>query len=340
MPVPIGSVVASPTTINHFYGGLDGLFAQMFSNYLTAYTRAWIRDLFRVVPMDAAYMVAQGWFSVPTPGPFLRGEGLVDDGFNEFTYTLFAFDYRTPRLKWHINDLDDSRAPVGIRERVEEAARELAKYQERVLPELLTASASTFLHPQTSFVTPLGSTGLYNTAHAYEGQVLNNVVDGSGPGLNGVIQDFWKVRRRFREMLGSNGLPYWAGDAEDNVKWDIIAPPEMEQVINALFRSEFVLQGGATASTTNFTRDAFGGLAQAHILETLSDEDDWYVFRKTENMNYKPFVEGNRKEIERKQWTRFDSDWSKQTHEEAVQWWMRKAFGVGSPFISVKVFNA
>ena len=336
MANPIGSVLASPDTLNHFYNGLHDIFMNVFSNHSNATTRSWIKRKFYQMPFTGNYEVAQGWFAVPVPEPFVRGAGLTDDGFDEFTYTLYVHDYRTPRLKWHINDLNDSRAPMSMKTRAEDAGRELAKYMEYVIVGLLTASVGQYLHPNTSFTTPLGSSSLFNASHTYNGQTLNNIVITGGVTIGAISSAYWRIRKAFSNMLTSNGRPYWNRDEETEVRWDIWIPVALEEQFNIVSRGSMVALNGGTAPSTNVTMDVFGNKTELHVLELLTSATDFYVFRETNNDGMKPFVEGNRLDIERKQWTRFDSDWSKKTHEEGIQWWMRKAYGSGVPFTAVK----
>ena len=338
MPVPIGSVEALATTVNHFYPDLKSEFVTTFDNRETE--PEWIRKLFRGAEVTGAYESFHAWGSSPLPLPLERGQYLHDSGFEEYILTLYVHDYATPRLTWHINDVQDSRAPKSLKDRAQDSSKKLGDLKKFTIPELLAGSASTFLHPEVSFTNIFGGTGLFSSSHSYNGQTLDNSIAGDGTAAGNIIDDIWEVRQTFRQMVDTLGRTYWDQEAEGNTSWCIIIPEQLEQVFSQVLKSELLVPAGATAPASNYTRDVFGDKVQVKILETLTDTDNWFVVRQpadAEGMT--PFIWGERKGLEVKTWLMGNSDWSKETHQEGLQWWRRDLIGVHIPQTAVVVTN-
>ncbi len=81
MANPVGSVVASPTTVNEFYGELADHLVSTFHEKRNE-VRPFIRNSFMSLDDDGSkpYIVEHGRFAQPLPGPMQRGEGVEDAG--------------------------------------------------------------------------------------------------------------------------------------------------------------------------------------------------------------------------------------------------------------------
>ncbi len=164
MPVPIGSVEALATKVNHFYPELMATFSDMFNKKRAA--PSWVDEWFVKESTVGAYFSAQVWLAPPLPVPFIRGMGLQKAGFGELAYTVYVYDYTTPQMTWHMHDRDDSRAPQDLKVKVTQTAEYLRELPEQVFFELLTEATGTRLHPQVSYANIFGGTGLYDDSRA------------------------------------------------------------------------------------------------------------------------------------------------------------------------------
>jgi len=339
MPVtPVGAVEALATTVNHFYPDLNSEFIGVFDR--REEEPSWINDLFINAAGDKAFVNFHAWGAAPLPLPVSRGAYIHEGGFGEYTLTVYPYEYATPKISWHVNDVKDSRAPKSLVDRAHEAAKNLAMLRKFVIPELLGGAAVTFLHEDVSFTNIFGGTGLYSNSHSYNGQTLDNIATGSGTSAGNIIDDLWTVRQAYRDMVNDVGRTYWEQEGEKKTKWTILVPPELEKVFNTVLRSELIVPAGATAPASNYTRDVFGDLVEIHVLETLSDTNDWHVIRSPQDSaNMRPFLWAERAGIETIQWLISNSDESRESRHEAIMWLRRGFIGIGMPHTAVQVSN-
>lgn len=333
MATPIGAVNAAPDTLNHFYGALDTVIANLFGPGEDTTQQTWIDDWFQVVSMDSAYLVGHDWLAAPVAGPEIRGVGWSDDGFDELTYQLFKFAYRTKRFVMNRDDLADSRAPVSMRARAEEGVIELKRYRERVFPELLEATTGTFLHPEVAHTAFLGTASLYSTTHTVGSQSMSNQLTLSGVGVGNIINDIWQARSAFRAMLNSNGIYYWSG-AQGKPMMQFVIPRQIEQAFAAARLSEMLTPAASTSASSNYTKQDVDFTYE--VLETLTSATNWYVLRKGGGRSkQRPFVTGSSSAPERFDWN-FGSDFTNGTNAIGFGWRMRVPFGAGSSFHTIK----
>lgn len=336
----IGAVLRSVTTVNHFYPDLDAAFSRMFDTARRTKPRSWLMDLFRRVTIPGAYWTTHAWASVPVPGPAPRGQGIRDAGFDEFSYTLYPFDYHTPRLTWHIHDVRDSRAPRSLTAQAETAGNHLAAYPDLAINDVLTQTPSGVdggLDNETDFTTIFGSAGVFNNSHTYNGQTLDNILSRTGLQVGQIANDLYEIYNLFMSMVDTEGQPYWLQESSESARWLIVIPKELKAVFDALFGQQLWLESGALSATSNWVRDIFGDKVTVKVLDRLSNTQDWYVFRVTENDGAKPFIFAEKDGVERDEWLKGQSDWSKSTLKEGMRWRRRMAFGAGEPFCCVKM---
>lgn len=337
MAFPTGAVIRDPERLNHFYRDLAGVFADAFSMKRENAPKSYIMDLHQQVSIEGPYLTDQGWYAVPLPGPFPRGTGVTDASVGEFTYTLHPYEYATPRLPVNRRDERDSNAPKSLRALMQETADYLVNYPELTFPEMLAGSASTFLDPNVSFTTFVGSTGVFNNAHSYQGQTHDNIVSKTISNLSDMIDGWYDAIQVLDDAVSSNGRPYWDATKTQNVRYSVVIPTELRQIMNALVYSEMPLQGGNTSST-NYFKAVFGEKAEFHVNADLTDANDHYIFRVgDEGSMLKPFVFGEKEGIRVETWENGTSDWAKENQAEGMRYIRDMAFGAGNFFCAVKI---
>lgn len=327
--------------VNGFYPELHSTFVSLFDNHYKAATEEWIMRLFRRETVDGAYFSAQTYLNAPLPQPRYVGNEPVLGGFGELTYTLYVKDYETKKLQWAVNAFDDVRAPKHPRERVEDAARYLARYPHFAFDELLLGSATTYLHAETDFTTIFGSTGLFSNSHSYGGQTLDNLLGGTGTLVGNIVDDIYTGQRTFDDMVDSNGRPFWDSDRTQRSQWLFVIPNALRQAFDQAFKQRLFLESAATAPSHNYLMDVFGQRVEIQQHQPLADDDDWYMFRVgQESDGLQPFVLIERKGVTPKYWRMADgNDEALRTHMEAIQWWRRIGFGIGVPLTAAKFVN-
>lgn len=340
MTIPINAMQPLATVVNPYYPELHSTFVDYFENHYKSAVEDWISKLFRIESVDGAYFSAQTYMNAPLPLPRINGMEPVLGGLDSLSYTLYIQDYWTPKLQWEVNALQDERAPLSFRTRIEESARNLARLQHFVFDELLLASASTYLHPETSFTTIFGSTGLFSNSHTYAAQTLDNLLAGTGIDVGNIIDDVYTIQQTFDAMTDSVGRPFWDSVKTQRARWLFVIPNALRQVFDQAFKQRLMLESGATAPSSNYMMDIFGDRVQIEQHQPLSDTNDWYAFRVSENDGLLPFVMADRKGVTPKFW-RMDegNDEALRTHMEAVQWWRRAGFGYLMPHTAAKMVN-
>lgn len=338
MPVPIGSVEALATVVNHFYPELMATFADIFNKKRAA--PSWVDEWYVKESTDGAYFSAHAWLAPPLPIPFIRGMGLQKAGFGELAYTLYVYDYTTPQMTWHMHDRDDSRAPQDLKVKVTQTAEYLRELHEQVFFELLTETTGTRLHPQVSYANIFGGTGLYDDAHSYGGQAYDNNLAGTGTSTANMTDDMYTLRAWMWDTVTSNGDPYWDPSSVEGVDWQFVIPVELEQVFNKLFTQTLSLEGGTVGASSNYIKTLFGDKTKVNVYQRLTNTTDWYARLTSESQGTaRPFIQVTRKGVTAQNWNEGNSDWTRETLMEAIRWYSRYAFGVGNPFVSAKVNN-
>lgn len=339
MAIPGGAVSRAAGTINHFFPDIDPYLSRIFIRS-TAEVNPLFNKVVHRMTIKGAYGVFQGFYDAGDPSPMNRGEGITDGGFDEFSKVIYPHQYKTDRIPIHRSDQRDSQAPVKPSEVAQQQMKKLATYENRILAELLVQSATTYLHPDTDFTTWNGSASLFSSSHSFNGQTLDNSVAGTGSTASAWIDDWYSVKLARNEMPDDHGNPYWGEEAEENVSAILIAPPEREQQLAELMKSELIVQAGATAPSTHYSRDAWRGQIESHLLNRLTDNNNWFVLFVNEGDNLKPFVFGEKEAIRREEWKNQTSDWAKRTQQEGERY--LREFGVinGSIHHALTVTNA
>lgn len=333
----IGAAVRDATVLNHFYPEFESTLSLLFARYNEEQT--WQKELFREESTQHAYYTLHVWLSPPNPMPFPRGTPLKSKGFGELTMQVPVEDFATNLMEWHVNDMADSRAPRNMRDQVDIGMKRLMNYKDFVLPELLTGTASTYLPPGFTFNTIFGSTGAFSSSHTYNGQTWDNSVGGSGTSAPALIDDLWVMIRTFQGAVDSEGNPYYNADDVENSRYTIICPKELLQAFSQALKSEMILEGGATASSSNYTKTAFGGQIQVKVFSRLTDTNNWYVARTDSNLKEKLFAEGIRQGLETQQWNQANSDVARADRIEAVRGIRRLAYAICNPLAGMEFTN-
>jgi hypothetical protein len=298
---------------------------------------AWMKRLYRTIECPGAYELLHGFQAPALPSPMNRGEGIRDSGFGEFTLSLIPATYKTDRIPLHHDDKRDSMAPVSLQEVAEQAIQWLAAYEVLVFHELIEATPSTYLSNDHNLQTMFGGTALYSDSHSYFGQTLDNNLASSGNSLDAVRQDLWLAILRRREFVDSNGIPFQLAMDEDQFTMTMIVPPERQEVVNALMRSDLVLQGGATAPSSNYTRDYFKGKVEAHVWDLITDADAKYLFFTSDMQDAAPLIMCEKEGLQRQEWREEQSDWARATRMEGMRGIRALLFGLGHIWTTIKI---
>lgn len=338
MPIPAGATDRTAGVVGHFFPEIDPRFARHYMRARSTVPEA-ISALFYTIPVpeQRAYVVLQGWFERGRPRRINRGQPVTDAGFTGFTQTIYAHQYGTDRYPIHRSDDRDSNAPVKPRDVAKESAKWLGQLELWVLPELLAGAVSTELHEDTDLTNELGGSGLYSNSHSVDGQTLDNIVSGTGTTFQAWKDDYYSAVLLFDTMPAPNGRAYWGDDVSEDRAMTLLAPKERRETLHEILKSTLVLQGGATAPSSNFLRDVMNGKITPHISTALSDTDDWYLFLTQEDL--RPFVKAEKEGIRMEEWRNKTSDWAKTTQQEGERHLVEVGFTIGAIPCAVAIQN-
>ena len=337
MSDPIGAVLRDATALNHFYPELEPTLAMLFARFNEE--QSWQKDLFRQETVTGAYYTLHAWMSPPNPSPFPRGQAIHSSGFGELTMQVAVENYKTDLMRWHRDDLADSRAPLSLRAQAELGMKRLMNYKDFVLQELLLGTASTYLTPGFAFNNIFGGTGLFSSSHSYNGQTWDNSQPGSGTSAAALIDDLWTLIKNFQGAVDSEGNPYFTASEVEEARYCIVIPDDLLQAFSQALKSEFLLEGGATAPSSNYTRTVFAAQMQLKVYQRLTDANNWYIFRTDIGTNERPFAEGSREGFRTQNWTESNSDDSRKTLYEGIRGVRRIAYAIGNPLYAQEVTN-
>lgn len=276
--------------------------------------------------------------SMPVPELWRRGDPIPTEATGSKRFSIVNYTY-AKRIPWHREDREDTL--IGdVLPRVRTLAKRMALVAPKAATELLVASAS--LLPAIPNA-PDGVAMFYATdgdGNARFGYSGGNIVTGTGVTAATITVDFYSCLTAFASFEDTKGEPYFDPNIGSE-EYLIIAPLALRSAMIEAFKAEIVYSVGGSTYAAGVSNLAMASGAKIKFLFTsrLTDVKDWYIFRG--DAEVKPLFELERRPVaeESALAEANNSDHTRNTGMEYVQFSRRNGYGINVPFGAIKVNN-
>jgi hypothetical protein len=262
-----------------------------------------------------------------------RGEVITSEEFEAIGFNVTTLDWGL-RISWHENDRQDDKIN-GLFSRAQDGGASFAILAERVFFQILLAATDNDLMP--------------SIPNAPDGVAIHSATDGDGAarfGLSGgniqtgtgvaspdaIRTDFFGAVSRFARFQDGKGQPLLdSGVVDQGVT--LIYNAANEKVVAEAFKQSRTLQGGA--AVTNIVLDS-GLKVNLWPTQRITD-NDMFVF--LDGTPIKPIFELERMALRETFANMDNSDVSRDTGVEYLQWKARHGYGINIPYATVKINN-
>lgn len=267
-----------------------------------------------------------------------RGSTVPMDAFDSVQWSVQVHNFAR-RVAWHKDDRADDQIQM-LMETARRAGRSAALTPERMFFDMLTGSTNFLPAVPTA---PDGAAFFATTdgggANRF-GVSSGNLLSGSGvTSVSAILTDYYNAIEQFKLMQDGKGQPLHSDDVLD-AGVVIIHGAALTEAFEEAFlqkRQGIVLGTDAGTTPSNIVQDA-SRTVQLWGTQRVSD-NDWFVFLK--NPPKKATFTLDREGV--KEYTSLEgdnnSDRTRDTGEEYVQWEMRQGAGIALPYSAVKVNN-
>lgn len=318
----------------------NGLRTEFADTYMAINNRTADSRLAEVMDLGIGATNRQHEFAYFEAAPHMdywrRGDTIPTDAFKsvQFSVPVYTWGRRVP---WHKEDRKDDQTQ-SLFEMARMAGQSAALLPQRFFFDLLQGTTSTLP------AIPLAPDGaaLYATTAGGSprfGATNGNLLTGTGTTISTVLTDYYNAIEQFKLYQDGKGQPLLSDDMIDQGviiihgagNTDLFEQAFMQQ------RQGFDLGGGAGVTPSNRVLDA-NRRVTLWGTQRIAD-NDWYVFLKAAPK--KPMFMLDREGVT--EYTSLEgdnnSDHTRNTGEEYVQWERRAGAGIALPFGTIKINN-
>lgn len=343
MSTPIGAVIRNPEAISHFTKNHAGVFSMIF-NEKRAQPRSWITRLFGEFPIDGAWATDHAWGALPLMRPFYLGNPVRDVGVVDYTIKLLPHQYHVGRIVVNRRDKRDSKAPQSIESKMREPANAAARHEEVVFFELQAGAASEYLHRDVSFDNIFGGTGLFSNSHTYNGETLDNIVTKTITTPSSFFDAFYLAANVWDDARSDNGDEYWDYQKLEDSEIIIVVPTSLRQVVSQAVNSPMIHLGSNSGAATNYWREIFNSDKVQVVGSQKVTDGKVRAYRVStgdaDRVDLKPYYKAMVEGVRVKEWRETNSDWSKATEQEGIDFLIDCAYVPGNPLTAVEIAPA
>jgi hypothetical protein len=302
---------------------------QMFPVYRKQQEKL-IRMLPQVDLREATYPFKE---SVPFPTLWNYGTPRNYQTFKDKSISLgiVPYDLTIPWSHW--DELDDQLG--DLRTHVQMAVQRFMQLPDVLAAEYINGTAS--YNP--SLLTSYDGSSLFSATNgdgdARLGATGGNIITGSGATAAGLIADLAAVQQRALKFVDpTSSKPIFAADDVKYQKMFVIAPPELNAVLQKVSQAEMIWQsGGTVASETNYLKGTFEWDLNSYLTTTKS----FYVV--LQHSFWRPFAYRGPEKVESIISDISNSDHAREYNEFALYTSIRARLGVFFPGTIFKVNN-
>lgn len=318
----------------------DGLRTEFWDTYAAVNNRMSDSLLPQVMNLNVPAMNREHTFAYPQSAPhwtlWPRGGEIVSKGFDFISYDVAVYEWgrRVPWLKW---DKDDEQTGT-LMDMARMAGESAALLPEEMFFDLLTnGNSSTPLLPAIP-TAPDGSAFFATTAGgvARFGATNGNLLTGGGTTSAQILTDFYDAIVQFMKFQDTEGKPL-LGRSVLEQGFILIHPVELTEAMETAFRQK-QQDGGSSASVSNIIADT----AKRVTLwpsPRLTDANDWYLFLANPPKEQTFYLDREGVQEETSLMEDNNSDLTRRTAEESIQWWNRGGAAISVPYGAIKTTN-
>ena len=273
--------------------------------------------------------------SMPVPELWPRGDPIPTEGTGSKRFSVVNYTY-AKRIDWHREDKED--LLIGdLLPRFRMLAKRMALVAIKAATEIVTGTAALLpAIPNAPDGADLfnATDGAGNNRFGYSG---GNIVTLTGTTAAAITTDFYSCLTAFSSFQDTKGEPYF----EPNIgseEYLIIAPVGLRKAMAEAFRAEIVYSvGGATYAAGVSNLAQVSGCAVNMLFTSRLSGNQWFIFRS--DAEVKPLFEIIRRPVQEESALAEtnNSDHTRNTGMEYIQFSQRCGYGVNVPFGAIQV---
>lgn len=279
---------------------------------------------------DFAYYESAPHFDLWKRGDEIKSKGMDSISFN---VPVYEWGRRVPWSKW---DRDDDQTG-SLLDVARQAGKSAALLPERFFFDLIQNNTGLLPSIPTA---PDGAAMFATTAagSARFGATSGNLLTGGGVTAGAILTDFYDAITQFLKFQDTEGQPLLS----DNIltkPFTIIHPVELTEAMETAFLQKQSLGdasvGGAQSNLVTDTAKSVTLWPSAR----LTDVNDWYIFMGDPPKEQTFFLDRLGVQEETALMEDNNSDSTRRTAEESIQWFSRSGAGIALPYGAIKTTN-
>lgn len=275
--------------------------------------------------------------SAPHFTNWTRGGTIQSKGMDSVAFTVQVYEWgrRIPWLKWDRDD-DQTDSLMAVARQAGESA---ALLPERFFFDLIQNSTSLLPAVPTA---PDGA-AMFSTTDgsgaARFGATNGNLLTGGGVTAQAILTDFYDAIEQFMSFQDTEGQPL-LGDSIMQQPFILVHPLGLTEAMETAFLQRQQL-GDATAggAKSNIVADTAKRVTLWPSAR-LTDANDWYLFLGSPPKQPTFFLDREGVNEETALMEDNNSDHTRETAEESIQWWSRSGAGIALPYGAIKTTNS
>jgi hypothetical protein len=275
--------------------------------------------------------------AAPHMAQWTRGSSIPEDAFDSVSFTTPVYTWGR-RIKWHKEDRKDDQTQ-SLMDIARMAGQSAALLPERFFFDLLTGGTNTLPAVPNA---PDGAAFFATTAGgaARFGVTDGNLLTGNGiASVSSIRTDYYNAIEQFKQMQDGKGQPLLSDEVIDSGVVCVHSAADTEAMEEAFLqrRQGEVLGTDAGTTPSNLVQDASRNVTLWGSQRLATG--DWYVFlrnpakRATFTLDREGIQEYSSLEGDN------NSDHTRNTGEEYVQWERRAGAGIALPYSAIKINN-
>jgi hypothetical protein len=275
--------------------------------------------------------------AAPHMAQWTRGSSIPEDAFDSVSFTTPVYTWGR-RIKWHKEDRKDDQTQ-SLMDIARMAGQSAALLPERFFFDLLTGGTNTLPAVPNA---PDGAAFFATTAGgaARFGVTDGNLLTGNGiASVSSIRTDYYNAIEQFKQMQDGKGQPLLSDEVIDSGVVCVHSAADTEAMEEAFLqrRQGEVLGSDAGTTPSNLVQDASRNVTLWGSQRLATG--DWYVFlrnpakRATFTLDREGIQEYSSLEGDN------NSDHTRNTGEEYVQWERRAGAGIALPYSAIKINN-